>query len=567
MKHVLAALALTAVLLAGTAVPAAAQRHAVVPVDEPVYRLLESAQMRGIISRLPRVRPYSERRIAGYLEEIWDGRGRLSGAERTVLSHYRERYSAEPDRPLAFRATAAGEARADLAEVEDAHVFGTMGLELMGDVGNHFSYRTGFFYHLQRVNGNAWAPFDFTKQWDGIRIGVENFEHDRDIEEVNDFVSLSHSIRPDAALSFFDGDAELRWAKVRRSWGHGEGSLELSSQARPADGISIFASPVEWVYFDYLTASLSDWTTADPEDNPQTTPSDHKMLTMHQLEVFPFDWLSLSVFESVIWGKRLEPAYLNPFAVYIVSQHQIGDLDNLLPGAAAKVRVAPWGNWYASVFVDSIRHDDFAGIFENAINMFAYQSGVKLDLPWLPFATATLQYTKIEPYMYTHYPQEYSFFTRPVDSSYTHDGENLGFHLPPNSDEFLLGFTTLPRPGLRLGLSYQLIRHGDNPNAPDPSEDSEDRYIEGDIDDYLVYGDREKYPKKDFLDDGIYEWVNIAKLHGDYRLPDTGLTLWSEYSFSYALNWLNDRDNTMVRNALALGFEYNYDFSLRARPD
>lgn len=555
-----------AMLLAAAAAPLAAQRHATVPVDAPVYRLLESAEMRGIVSRLPRAKPYSERRIAGYLEAIWADRGALSAAEREVLSEYRGRYSAEPDAPVSFSVTGGAEGRADLAAIQDAHFFSTIGAEAMGDIGRHFSYKTGFLYHLQRINGNAWAPFDFTKQWDGIRIGVENFEHDREIDEVNDFVSLSHSIRPDAAVSLFDGNAEIRWAKVRRSWGHGEGSLELSAQARPADGISIFASPADWVYFDYLTASLGDWTTAEPDENPDT-PSDHKMLTIHQVELYPFDWLSLSVFESVIWGKRFELSYLNPLSVYIVSQHQIGDIDNLLPGAATKVRLAPWGNWYTSVFVDSIRHDDFAGIFDNVINMFAYQSGIKVNLPWLPFATATLQYTKIEPYMYAHYPQEYSFFDRPVDSSYTHDGENLGFHLPPNSDEIFLGVTTLPRPGLRLGVSYQLIRHGDNPDAPDPGEDADDRQIEGDIDDYLVYRDRDKYPNKNFLNDGIYEWVNIASVRGDYRLPDTGFSLWSEYSFSYALNWLNERDNTMVRNALGLGFEYSYDFSLRGGGD
>ncbi|MFP3960319.1 MAG: hypothetical protein ACLFUX_09135 [Spirochaetaceae bacterium] len=546
MSKQIVTLIIGAALVLGVAAAASGQRHALVPVDEPVYRLLESAEMRGMLDRLPRVRPYSERRIAEYLDLLWARRGRLSGAERAVLSRYRERYSAAPAPPATFRATAGADLRAELDAVDEAHVFTTMGLELMGDVGEHFSYRGGFLYHLQRINPDAWAPYRFTRQWDGIRIGITNFEHDEDIEELNQFMSLSHSVRPDVAVSFFDGDLELRWAKVRREWGHGEGSLELSAEARPADGIGMFLSPTDWIYIDYLTASLGDWTDREVEQ---------KMLSIHGLEVFPADWLSLSLFEAVVWGKRFEPGYLNPFGVYIVTQHQIGDLDNLLPGGAARVRFAPWGSWYASFFVDGIPHTKFDGIFTDPNNMFAYQSGVKLDVPWLPFATAAVQYTKVEPYMYTHYPQEYPFFTNSINTAYTHDGENVGFYLPPNSDEILFGLTTLPRPGLRLSASYRLIRHGDNPDA-----DEENRKIGGDIDKWLDYGDLGSYPDKDFLNDGTYEWINVVSLEADWSVPGSGLSLWGEYSFSHALNWENERGATLARNALGLGFAYSYDF-------
>ena len=95
--------------------------------------------------------------------------------------------------------------------------------------------------------------------------------------------------------------------------------------------------------------------------------------------------------------------------------------------------------------------------------MFAYQGGVKLDLPWLPFASLTAQYTKIEPFVYTHPPTWNSDTRLRVNTNYTNDGENLGYHLKPNSDELLLKLDTRLAADWRADFQYSFIRHGDNP--------------------------------------------------------------------------------------------------------
>ncbi|MGR3304122.1 MAG: hypothetical protein ACUZ8I_16705 [Candidatus Scalindua sp.] len=55
-------------------------------------------------------------------------------------------------------------------------------------------------------------------------------------------------------------------------------------------------------------------------------------------------------------------------------------------------------------------------------------------------------------------------------------------------------------------IKYRLIRHGDGELA--------DGHIEGDIDDPLDYGNPAAYPDKDFLNDGIYEWINVLTIGG-----------------------------------------------------
>ncbi|GAH45481.1 unnamed protein product, partial [marine sediment metagenome] len=62
-------------------------------------------------------------------------------------------------------------------------------------------------------------------------------------------------------------------------------------------------------------------------------------------------------------------------------------------------------------------------------------------LPGLSFAFLTLQYTKIEPSCYTHYLQDHLSYSEPININYSNDGENIGYYLSPNSDEFLIKFS------------------------------------------------------------------------------------------------------------------------------
>ncbi len=79
--------------------------------------------------------------------------------------------------------------------------------------------------------------------------------------------------------------------------------------------------------------------------------------------------------------------------------------------------------------------------------------------------------------------------------------------MPPNSDEFLIKFSFYPVSKVFADVKYRLIRHGDG-ELPG--------HIEGDIDDPLVYGSPTVYPDKDFLNDGIYEWINVFTIGAVY---------------------------------------------------
>ena len=183
--------------------------------------------------------------------------------------------------------------------------------------------------------------------------------------------------------------------------------------------------------------------------------------------------------------------------------------------------------------------------------MFALQGGLKLPVPRLPFTNLTLQYTKIEPFTYAHYYTKYPDYRIPVDTAYTHDGENLAYHLWPNSDEFLVKVASLPFPGFQAGLEYRLIRHGDNPSMV-PG----DLAILGRPDGWLDYDLIDDPLSKDFLHDGLYDFNHIVTLSGEYAIPETPVTVKLWYTFSYTYWEVNASGETdpgdMIRNIIGL---------------
>ena len=75
--------------------PMTAQSHISLPLGDPVYHILEQAQMRGLCGILPVAKPYSRSYVLAVIEEILGNNsnayrfGRLSENERAILEEYR----------------------------------------------------------------------------------------------------------------------------------------------------------------------------------------------------------------------------------------------------------------------------------------------------------------------------------------------------------------------------------------------------------------------------------------------------------------------------------------------
>ena len=84
----------------------------------------------------------------------------------------------------------------------------------------------------------------------------------------------------------------------------------------------------------------------------------------------------------------------------VVYQNNVGDYDNLALFTNLKLRYPGIGSVWGSFYLDEM-NSLTAKIFEKTRCMFAYQAGGKANIPFLPFTSISLRYTKVEPYCYT----------------------------------------------------------------------------------------------------------------------------------------------------------------------
>jgi hypothetical protein len=522
-------------LLGLTMLPgAAAQEQLSADLSDPLlYTLLEICSLKGVLPPLSAVKPYRVGEARRLLQTALDNPGRLSARERALLQQVFDRLPPAANRLARAQVAARSELRANLSSPGAFHSFNQARAAVRGSLGEALAYDLNLGLSFDKIDPEAFAPYAFTKTWDGFHIRAEDGQ-----VVVSDGVaaqpSFAFSSLPELSVDLWHSRINLQVSRLRHQWGIGEGSLSLSETARPIEAVTGSVQPAPRWRFHFLSGTLGDYWNAEAEQ---------KMFSIHRLEWTPWDWLYLSPWESVVYAKRLELSYLNPLMSYYMGQHINGELDNIAFGGEAAVTIRPWFRLYFSLFLDEIVLVPLSRLFTRPNNQFAWQAGLKLPIPWLAFALLTIQYTKIEPYCYTHYPY------KSININYSHDGENLGYHLPPNSDELRLSFFTLPADGLEVTARYQLIRHGSGDHALGE--------IEGDIGIWFDYADLALYPEKDFLHDGTYEWINILTLNLGYRFAGAPLKLWAEYGFVHAANYGNISGTTVVKNLLGLGLAWS----------
>ncbi len=543
----------------------AAQTHLAVGLDDSVYTLLQLLELKGIVSRLSAARPYPRSEVVEYLNQASARGDALSAEERAILSQRlalltEERTGLEHGnvtyrqdrRSVALGLEEISHARVDAAHPGVWDMQTALRFSLFGDLGENVSYRGLVGFTLDKADEEAWAPYEFTKEWDGTHMTTDRY--DRYVSGFGPWPSLGFQLESEVEARVLGGAVTLEAGRFRREWGPGDGSLSLSGTARPFDAVAIHARLAPWLSLSRSVGSLSDWLAERTARSDRNAPSSEKMLSIGMLELFPWDWLSVSATASAIWGKRFEIGYLDPLLYSVIYQNVMGDLDNMTQAISLALTRPGIGRFYLSFLADEMELTSLRDFFRRPNNMVAWQAGFKTALPRLPFAMLTLQYTKIEPFTYTHYDATLPMYVNPVSMSYSNDGENLGYHLPPNSDEILAALDWLAVPRGRLRLRYQLVRHGDNPNAPAGAP-----VIRGDINQPFDWSLASSYPDKSFLRDGLYDWNHIATLSGSWDLRALPARISASLTVAYTTWDANDsgepEPDPRWRAILGLGLE------------
>ncbi|MGP1458105.1 MAG: hypothetical protein ACTTKL_02195 [Treponema sp.] len=183
-----------------------------------------------------------------------------------------------------------------------------------------------------------------------------------------------------------------------------------------------------------------------------------KFLSFHALEVPLFARkLSLSFYESAVWGKSFSPAYLLP-APWFVIANVAGFNENVISGVEIKwLPLSSLALTVSAAFDDLKLKQFFKLKMDDAAVRTAFKTGILYSPPHSSVSLISLDYTLVTPYTYTKYntfDDTYNFM------DYTNFGIGIGAALPPNSDKVALKLHFKPFRRMKICVDTAFLRHG-----------------------------------------------------------------------------------------------------------
>lgn len=375
--------------------------------------------------------------------------------------------------------------------------------------GDRMSLNNPFEVYSEPI---PYFPYTYRKRWDASVFRSENLSSSGFYNWPQGF-SFGYSIMGEASVSLLDGLAFVRGGRFLREWGAETrgSSLVFSEAARPFIGVEATFSPFSWISFSAITGVLEFYAVKDVIKDAANF---QNAFSMALVDVGYKNYVRFKFGTTGVWPKRFELGYPFPLNSNFFYQNNIGDFDNMALYASLSGGLPGVGKAWVSFFADEfdLSSPDF---FHQDRNMYAYQAGISVAIPvkFLPFTNLMAQYTKIEPYTYTHLRLQTPWYGNLwLEEAYVNNGVSLGYYLPPNSDEVKVRFESMIEKDLGFHIQYQLIRHG---------ADFGDRSVDGSsLSSELAPDDRNKDAPlwKYFLHDGAYEWQHIVKIGGERTL-------------------------------------------------
>ena len=401
---------------------------------------------------------------------------------------------------------------------------------------------------IKTYRNNSFLPYSYSKIWDGSTYYITNLYSDG-LEGWPVVTSLSFGMSGDIHASFYDNSIELGVGRYRREWGamDDSSSLIMNSHARPFLGAEIRVAQFDFLSLSSLTGILEfpnqgyindgAWYNIDDNGTKIGNNLNDSYYFQNAFSILMFD-LSLKKIHfdfgsTCIWPKRFELGYAFPLIDNVVYQNDVGDYDNLALFANVKYTFPGICSLWISGYLDEINAFN-SKFWEKTRAMFAFQGGIKADIPFIPFTTASFRYTKVEPYCYTHHAINYTpWYNHYISESYTNNGECLGYYLQPNSDELNFQVISYPMPDWKFEFQYQLIRHGVDWGSK--AGIGNNLYSELQV---ANRGDLYKY----FLHDGLYEWSHIVSINASYDFNNLDLPIKLTAGLGYIYDYFTDID-------------------------
>ena len=452
------------------------------PLINEINPYLNRLAQKGIIQFDDQIKPLSRNYIAEKLIELDSIKNQLSKLEQEELEFYKKDFYTE----INFNR---------ISEANDK----TIRL-IEGDKGGRFRF---FSYgdKLFKINADPIAGYQIgtrdsqklTHYWSGVSfygyisdfIGFsfdyrDNHESGKSLDTVKKFTPVTGIIPTQKVPNTLDyseihttisadwKQGNFTVGKDFLEWGYGEsGKLVLSDKAPSFPFVRLDIYPVPWLRFNYfhgwLTSNVIDSSniyTTSVEGISRLSYRD-KFIASHTLTITPLDGLDISLGESIIYSDKLQISYLIPLMFFKLADHYLSNYDNnigsnsqFFAGISSRNHIKNT-HLYGTLFIDEI---NVANLFnsQKQRNQIGFSfGGSTTDVP-VNNLTFTLEYTKIYPYVYSHYiPTQ----------TYENDSYLLGHWMGNNADQIYSSVNYRVIRGLQVSIWGQYIRKGEQGTA------------------------------------------------------------------------------------------------------
>lgn len=491
------------------------------PVDNDIYSFMNHLAQKGIIGFNDQVKPVPRRYIAQKLIEINVNSDKLTSWEKEEVSFYRREFGQEIDFIIP-------PVQLNNSKETPKPYLNYLGNDKYGRL-RLFSYSDSLFkLNISPVLGLSLgknAGSKYTHTWSGIglygyignHIGLgfnyrDNSETGETIDRTKQFTpvtgviiakSSSNNIQYSETHAIISADwswGEISVGKDFMEWGYGEsGKLVLSDKAPSFPFIRLDLHLTDWLSFNYFHAwlnsdvidSASSYPTYISSDPNQSTREifKNKYLASHTIILTPVKGLDISLGESIIYSDKLEIGYLIPINFFRLMDHYLSSANNNAGGNAQFFlglssrnhlrNTHLYGTWFIDEFTVEGMFDK-----EKQRNQFGFSLGGSLtDLP-VDNLTVVLEYTKIFPFVYSHYIPTQLY----TNSSYV-----LGDWMGNNADRVYASLNYHFIRGLQAAIWAQYVRKGESGTPQEQYSQPQPPFLFGLRNNYTWFGLDVKY--------------------------------------------------------------------------
>ncbi|MBL8006299.1 MAG: hypothetical protein JNJ56_02115 [Ignavibacteria bacterium] len=448
-----------------------------VPLNDPVYGYLKEMEVKRIITGYNDDDPNLSRfEVAGFLDTIQNKISQLSHTERKLLNKYRIEFVPE----VMDKKNTASMFKSNMNVSSGfKYLFSQKQKYLFSyekNKNNVFVEPLGNLYYVTQitpeVNKNA-EIFDVGFRFrgtvfrhlgynfsvakggaDGDSILIESafpqikstFKYVEDIENITnyEFVTgyLKYYTEPDEGMGL---SVQLGREQLKYGVGYSE-RLALSGDS-PDMNFLKFKFDYGILHFSSIFAS----TVGEYSDNRDLRYT--KYFTANRLKLSFENLFEAGIGETVISSRGIELGYVNPLIFYKFLEMSLQDRDNGTLFFDLQTHFLKDFELQGTFFLDENILSNLSDM-SKATNKSAYQVGFFYYEPLgLRDFSLQFEYTKIRPFVYSHYDQE---------NTYTSFGTILGHSMGPNADQIFTKLNYNLNDRVSMSLEYQKIRKGKN---------------------------------------------------------------------------------------------------------